>query len=321
MKPGGIHLLLTYKCNASCGHCFLSCGPSRDGVIPIEDTRKYIAGAGSAGYISHFFIEGGEPFLYPGLLAATVAEIKAAGYWLGLLTNGFWAVSDSRAREMLEPLAAAGLDYVGISTDTWHESFVPPELAERAALAAQETGIETDLMVCSAGSGDAHEAPAAGPGHKPVIDRLRRQGLEAYSSPVICRGRAAASRECSIRAHPWEKLKKCGSTFGGKSRIHLGPGGQIHLCQGLLLGSDARSRPLPEIFEAFKVKNHPVCRALDRGGPAALARLAAGYGFVPEDAYADGCQLCFEARRFLMPRFPDLIGPAEMYEAARPAPA
>lgn len=316
MKPSGIHLLLTYKCNASCEHCFLSCGPSRGGLISVEEARKYVADAASTKYINHFFIEGGEPFLYPEILRAAVAEIEAAGYWLGVLTNAFWAISDAKAREVLEPLAAAGLDSIGISTDSWHERFVPAERAETAARIARELGIDVDIMVCSGGSGGSGRGSEDGAGGGSGGGAVARTipGFEAYSSPVICRGRASSSRECSIRTHPWKKLNKCGATFGGSSRVHLGPEGQIHLCQGLLLGRDARRQPLADIFAGFKVKDHDICAALEKGGPAALARLAQEYGFVLQEAYADGCQLCFEARRYLRPHFPDLIGPAEMYE-------
>lgn len=87
----------------------------------------------------------------------------------------------------------------------------------------------------------------------------------------------------------------------------------IHLCQGLLLGEDARNKPLADIFAAFDPARHPICSALDEGGPAGLARFAVGYGFEPRPRYADGCQLCFDARRHLQRHFPELVGPAEVY--------
>jgi hypothetical protein len=303
MKPSGIHLLLTYKCNASCDHCFLSCGPKREGLITLEETRKYVEDAAAAPYVDHFFIEGGEPFLYPGLLKDMVAEISGRGFWLGLLTNGFWASSDSRSRRLLKPLADAGLRSLGVSTDAWHTQFVPVERAERAIRIAGELGLNANLMVCK-----------GGPEDNAFQEILKDAGHDFYASGLICRGRAATNSECRVNKHKWQKLKVCPDTFGGDSRVHLGPGGQIHLCQGLLLGRDARVEPLSEIFAGFKVEEHPVCAALNAGGPAGLARLAMEYGFVPEEKYADGCQLCFEARRHLLPCFPYLIGPAEMYE-------
>lgn len=302
MQPSGIHLLLTYKCNASCDHCFLSCGPSREGLISLDEVRKYVEDATAAPYINHFFIEGGEPFLYPRLLRDAVAEITARGFWLGILTNGFWATSEREACVSLEPLVEAGLSSIGISTDAWHNRFVPVERAELAARVAGEMGLDANLMACTGGADG-----------ETVLARIRKDGLDISPSPVSCRGRAATSDECQTKNHKWQKLTDCPEPFGGSSRVHLGQDGQIHLCQGLLLGHDARQKPLVEIFADFKVEDHPVCAALSAGGPAALARLAASYGFVSRDKYADGCQLCYEARRHLMPHYPHLIGPAEMF--------
>ena len=306
MAPGGIHLLLTYKCNASCDHCFLSCGPERSGLISLDEARKYLSDAVDMPYINHFFIEGGEPFLYPELLNGMAAEITARGYWLGVLTNGFWACSDISARDALAPLEAAGIGSLGVSTDAWHNRYVPIERAERAVRIAGEMGLDADLMVCT-----------GGPEHSSVRDRLKEDGYDFYTSDLICRGRASGSPPCRTGTHEWNSLTRCSATFGGDSRVHIGPDGEIHLCQGLLLGRDARKEPLADIFAQFRLEDHPLCAALDSGGPAALARLAMEFGFIPESGYTDGCQLCHEARRHLLEHFPRLIGPTEMYAAPR----
>jgi hypothetical protein len=46
------------------------------------------------------------------------------------------------------------------------------------------------------------------------------------------------------------------------------------------------------------------------GGPAELVRL---YDPPHADAYADACQLCYESRRQLCSRFPELLAPDPMY--------
>lgn len=303
MRPNGIHLLLTYKCNASCGHCFLSCGPRRKGVMAADEAIEYMDDSLKAGYISHFFVEGGEPFLYPETLTSVVEAAKERGIWIGALTNGFWAFSEAKAKETLAPLARAGLASLGISTDAWHSEFVPVENAERAAKTATALGIEADLMVCR-----------GGPTSEAVLAGLLRDGFGFHAGNVVCRGRAADSSACASPEKDWRALSTCHATFGGDSRVHIGPFGEIHLCQGLLLGEDAREKPLADIFASFDPARHPICSALGEGGPAALARFAADYGFKPSERYTDSCQLCFEARRHLQPYFPDLLGPAEVYE-------
>ncbi|HSP89610.1 MAG TPA: hypothetical protein VLN08_01825, partial [Vicinamibacterales bacterium] len=55
----------------------------------------------------------------------------------------------------------------------------------------------------------------------------------------------------------------------------------------------------------------PVVRELLRGGPLELTR---AYGVVPaRGRYADACHLCFETRRALRDRFPDVLAPAACY--------
>ena len=48
------------------------------------------------------------------------------------------------------------------------------------------------------------------------------------------------------------------------------------------------------------------------GGPAELVRR---YDVPHEPSYADACHLCYEARRLLRDRFPDVLTPDQMYGA------
>ena len=304
MKPSGLHLLLTYKCNASCGHCFLSCSPQQKGTMSAEEANGYIDQAAKIPYINHLFIEGGEPFLYPDTVRTIIKRATDKGFWIGLLSNGFWAANDEKAREVLAPLIEAGLTNLDISTDAWHSEFVPLERAERAARVAQELGVEAELMVCAGGVNESS-----------VLTKLKTDGFDISPSGIVCKGRASTSDICTMEKVPWEKLTSCGVKFGGGSRVHIGPYGGIHICQGLLAKGDARVKPLKKIFKTFNLKGQPICAALDRGGPAELAGLAKEYGFEVKDAYADGCQLCFETRCHLQKFFPDEIGPPGIFKS------
>jgi hypothetical protein len=46
------------------------------------------------------------------------------------------------------------------------------------------------------------------------------------------------------------------------------------------------------------------------GGPAELVRR---YDLPREECYADACHLCYEARRALRDRFPEILTPDQMY--------
>ena len=297
MQVQGLHLLLTYKCNARCRHCFLSAGPERSEVFSEALALKVVEEAGDLPAINHLFLEGGEPFLYPKLMEAVIARATGLGLWTGALTNGFWAVSDEKAKRVLEPLAAAGLQSLSISTDAWHEEFVPLARVEAAAEAAAALGVAVDVMVCGVTALTERLGPA------PV-----------HAGGVVCRGRAI-STICLNGNLNWESLTKCHEGLSRPGRVHIGPAGEIHLCQGLLLGEEAGANPLKNTFANYAPQRHPIVSRLLTGGPAALARFAAGFGFVPRRVYVDGCQLCFETRSFLRRRFPRLIGPAGLYAA------
>jgi len=283
MQVRGLHLLLTYKCNARCRHCFLNSGPDRAELYSPAFAREIVAEAVRIASVDHIFIEGGEPFLYPELMLTVIDRASEAGIWVGALTNGFWAVSKEKARDVLKPLIAAGLQSLSLSTDAWHEEFVPAERVETARVAAEALGIETDIMICRA-------------------------------ADVVCRGRASSAL-CSSGALDWESLTVCGERLQSPGRVHIGPSGEIHLCQGLLIGTTAAARPLGKILADYKAEKHPIAARLIKGGPAELARFAAEYGWQPQPGYTDGCQLCFEVRRYLRRRFPRLIGPKAVFAA------
>ncbi len=79
--------------------------------------------------------------------------------------------------------------------------------------------------------------------------------------------------------------------------------------QGLCVGAGG----ITEAWAGYDPATHPIVRLLLEGGPYALAQFAVERGFGLEAGYADACHLCYRAREYLRPQFPDLLGPDEMY--------
>ncbi len=307
MHVQGLHLLLTYKCTAHCRHCFLNAAPNRGEVYTEELAQKVVDEASEIATIDHLFIEGGEPFLYPELMSFVIGSATKRGLWVGALTNGFWAFSQSKAREILRPLVAAGLKSLSISTDAWHEEFVPIDRVKMAVDAAQALGLDVDVMVCR---GD--------PANSGLEDEVQRIEASLASAPVLSGGVAARGRGSSAanldETQDWKQLTDCSESLRDPSRVHIGPGGEIHLCQGLLIGESMEEKRIKNIFDGYRPKRNPLISNLIEGGPAALARFAWRYGWRPRSSYADGCQLCFEVRSLLRERFPLFLGPAVVYD-------
>jgi len=76
------------------------------------------------------------------------------------------------------------------------------------------------------------------------------------------------------------------------------------ICPGLSIG-DTYATSLRKILEKYNYQNHEVIAALYDNGIEGLMNLASSNGFVPEEAYVNGCHFCYEARKFLRGFFPD----------------
>lgn len=75
------------KCNLSCAHCFISCGPDNNShkIMSIENVRDIVE-QGIALGVKEFYFTGGEPFLHPDI--KELIELVLAKAPLTVLTNG-----------------------------------------------------------------------------------------------------------------------------------------------------------------------------------------------------------------------------------------
>lgn len=295
MHLTGLHLLLTYQCTSECDHCFVWGSPAQSGVMLRADIRRILQQAVDLGTITGIFFEGGEPFLYYSSLLQAVRDVSELGFRTGIVTNGFWAVSEEDAFTALQPFAGLICD-LAISCDLFHWDEASFKLAENAARAAARLGIP-------AGS----------------ISIARPENLTAQSSSgqlpegeskVMFRGRAAAKLAHLVPARPWELFDTCPhEDLREPGRVHLDPLGYVHICQGISVGNIFTS-PLSEICRLYDPDSHPVTVALLKGGPAELVRR---YHVPHEACYADACHLCYCARAALRSKFPEILTPDAMY--------
>lgn len=124
------------------------------------------------------------------------------------------------------------------------------------------------------------------------------------------RGRAAVALADKVPHLPWETFTSCPyEDLVEPGRVHLDPFGNLHLCQGIVIGN-LYQQPLREICEQYDPESHPVVSELLHGGPAHLAQLCQ-----PQltGAFADACHLCFTARRQLRSAYPLVLQPDQMY--------
>jgi hypothetical protein len=279
----GLHFLLTYRCTHQCDHCFVYSGPGAPGTFTLAQIRSVLEEAERIGSIEWIYFEGGEPFLYYPLLLAGAREARERGFRVGLVTNAYWAETVEDAEIWLRPFEEIGVEDLTVSDDALHHGETEESPAKRAMNAAGRLGLAI-RAICT-------EAPEV-------------------SDDVRFRGRAADELIDGRPRRPVADFTECpDEDFRDPGRVHLDAYGNVHLCQGILLGNMWEA-PLSKLVAEYDPEAHPVIGPLLRGGPA---RLAAEHGLDTEETYVSACHLCHRTRDRLLDSLPGHLGPPQVY--------
>ncbi len=295
IKLTGLHLLLSYQCTLECDHCFTWGSPNQSGTMTMANIRQFLHQARDLGTVTRIYFEGGEPFLYYALLLQGSRDAAGLGFEVGIVSNGYWANTEEDALVNLRPFAGLVQD-LSISSDLFHWSEAASQQSRNAALAAAALGIPLGILAIA--QPDSCDSPAS------------LGQLESGESRVMYRGRAAVKLAGRVEKHPWQQFTACPhEDLRDPGRVHLDPLGNLHLCQGLVLGNCFQTS-LAEICSRYDPAAHPIAGPLLKGGPA---ELVSQYDLPHEENYADACHLCYAARLALRSRFPQFLGPGQMY--------
>ena len=295
MKLSGLHLLLTYECNYECDHCFVWGGPWQTGTMTLENIRQILLQAVELGTINSIYFEGGEPFLYYPIMLRGIQEAVNHGFKVGIVTNSYWATEVDDALVWLRTLEGLIQD-LSVSSDLYHGSEELFRKAQNACQAAEK--LEIPIGVISVAQPEIPNAVSA-------IGQL-----PSGESSVMYRGRAAEKLATLAEKRPWQEYTDCPyENLREPGRVHLDPLGYVHICQGISLGNVFQTS-LKEICELYDPDTHPITSPLLEGGPAELVRR---FDLSLNDGYADACHLCYQARKKLRDRFPDILTPDQMY--------
>lgn len=289
MKLEGLHILLTYQCTYECDHCFVWGSPWQTGTLTLEQIEDILHQAKEAGVTSIYF-EGGEPFLYYAVLVQAVRIAADLGFTVGIVSNAYWANSVRDAEEWLRPFVGR-LSDLTVSSDLYHCEKCLGERPQNAVVAAKWLGIPTG-----------------------VISVAQPEVAEHGQGEIMYRGRAVEKLAERADSRPWEGFDACPhEDLHEPGRVHLDPFGNLHICQGIVIGN-LFEKPLKQICEEYDADSHPICGLLRLGGPAALVT---EFNLPHASHYADACHLCYKARDNLRLRFPKALAPAQMYGVTR----
>ncbi len=244
-------LIITYRCNAECRHCFFESGPSRDEVMSLDLGVKAIDEAIKLGaeWVS---FTGGEPFLEPELLGRLVEYASGKDVKTEAVSNGYWASSRDTAENVLQPLHDLGLDVLNLSIDDFHQEYVPVEYVRNAYEAALSLDLKIVLMTTTAKGSKITSAniPELLQGDKIQViggHRIRDPNALLIETPITPAGRGA-----SITEHDYTLISevKCSEALRD---IGVSPGGDVYPCCGPLAArkilGNVNDRSLQTILE------------------------------------------------------------------------
>ncbi|MHA2030182.1 MAG: hypothetical protein ACW99Q_12370, partial [Candidatus Kariarchaeaceae archaeon] len=127
---------------------------------------------------------------------------------------------------------------------------------------------------------------------------------------VMFRGRAADKLIEGLPTRHWKEFKTCPfEDLVSPIRVHIDSYGNVQICQGLNIGN-CWETPLSEIMENYKPDENPISGPLHEGGPI---KLIESFDLEMQNEFVDECHACYEIRKKLIPEFPKILGPKQVY--------
>ena len=316
-----VGIMLTYRCPAACACCYVFSAPNINSPetemsieMVINSWRATRQLCGEEGLVH---ITGGEPFLQYDLLRdllQTAQQENLEGLEK-VETNAAWCTSDTITRNRLEELAELGLTKLQISTDCYHQQYVPTDCVQRAIRIATEVLGEDKLQV-------RWRDFANNPVHTESMNTAERNRAfkEALSKiPERMVGRAAELLAPLVEQKPFEQFEYagCQKSHMDAKGVHIDGMGNVFssTCIGIITGKVTKDYSLKDLWLDYNFTEHPLWSILTESGPYGLAQHAIELGFKPQPTYTGKCHLCYDTRKFLFENghFPDHLGPAICY--------
>lgn len=319
LRSGG--LMLSYRCNQSCGHCAYRCGPDAGGWMEESVLEITLEGLSAERRLIDIHLAGGEPTLNPGLLTKAILLATRHGIRISYMeTNGAFDSSPKKARETLRPLRDAGLPAILLSVSPYHNEFTPLSRTLNCLEAGLDIFGEEGVFPWL-----DHFFPMLArmdPETTHSLDEFMavngitngRELLQLF--PLTPGGRVPEKLgDLFVKGSPDQyRHFNCREILFGVSHFHIDPEGNLFTghCPGIV------SATAPELHPPKTAENSPIFWTLAKGGPYALMEAAGEVcGFEPNaEGYVSPCDLCFQIRLALLEHSPKKwpeLAPATFY--------
>ncbi len=139
-------LMLTRRCNMTCGHCSVASGP---GIKKEPTDAEVIARADAlvAAGVRSVLLTGGEPMLREALAIGLVERLGKAGIPTSMTSNGSWGADPADAGRIVRALHRGGLRLLTISYDRFHADFMDCSPVGNIARACSAEGLAMNLNI------------------------------------------------------------------------------------------------------------------------------------------------------------------------------
>jgi MoaA/NifB/PqqE/SkfB family radical SAM enzyme len=291
----GIEIVVTSRCNIRCRHCIYDCQPFSTEKLRKPVIIDLVRQAAMLSSVRSIVFTGGEAFLEYDSLVESIALCEELGLESSVVTNGFWALTSNTAREKLKKLK--GLRTLNVSTDSFHQEFVPADRIRNIIESCHELGIKCVIRISYL--------------NDPVseIEIIKKQlaGLDGLyttsATPVAPFGRAATLIDTRLfHAYDPDGIPCCGAgdpVIDANGDVKFCPGGLFsHPGNSLLKVGNIYDETLETIKKSTNV--NPIVQMLRLRGPSGLVHLVRnqstkdGIPFIPPrmEEVRDLCSLC-----------------------------
>jgi MoaA/NifB/PqqE/SkfB family radical SAM enzyme len=253
-------------CNAECAHCITISGPKAREHLSIDVIKRCLKEAAELG-IKGYQFSGGEPTLFLDKLLDLLEFGKALGMEAGITTNASFARNPERAYQVMRQLADAGLTAVRVSTDKFHDPFIPFErvlMAIEAGLACKlETSVEVILVRKDTNLGEVFKA-------------LQKYPAKILTGTLVPQGRAKSLPMGLFLTYSYHQIKQfcCPQA----STVFVDSDGQTYFCCNYPRPApgeslDTSAYVIGNVYEDSletileRVDTNPVSRVLAERGP------------------------------------------------------
>jgi len=281
-----VALMVTRRCNMSCGHCSVESSPHVKDEPSLPDLKRLLAQAKQSG-VKGVLLTGGEATIYLDTTLALIREVKALGMGVALTSNGFWGKTPEGAERTVARFVEAELGQITISYDRYHAQFQGPEAVRHIAAAAQKHGLPMYVSVTrTAQDGDLTDLLA------PLAD-VTYPGYRFYDVQPV--GRAKTLERDALRGELDGFCNACivpALTEDGRVTACNGPSYFSPPHSPLSIGN-LRDEPLDTLLRRHR--EDPILNSIRAQGPMHLRDLLLRdpeFAHLKEREFSGMCDLC-----------------------------